>query len=72
MFYYTSGSFASNGETGSVTAKKGQWTYVAMGFGRKETENNKDVYYNRTVYNFQIADFNNSGVYFSYDNITLF
>ena len=60
MFYYTAAKLATNGETGSVTAKANQWTYVAMGFGT------------RTIYNFQIADFNNTGVYLSFDNIALF
>jgi len=51
-----------------VTALAGQWTYVAMGFGIKSGS----TYNNRTIYNFQIADFNNYGVYLSFDNITLF
>lgn len=66
MWYYEAVSFGSNGETGSVTAKAGQWTYVAMGFG---TNDGKD---NRTIYNFQIADFAKTGVYLSFDNIALF
>ena len=60
MWYYQAVNFGSGGETGSVTAKAGQWTYLAMGFGSK------------TVYNFQIADFNNTGVYLTFDNILLF
>ena len=60
MWYYTSASLGGAAETGSVTAKAGQWTYLAMGFGSK------------TIYNFQIADFTKSGVYFSFDNIALF
>lgn len=60
MWYYEGTNFGDNGETGSVTAKANQWTYVAMGFGQ------------RNIYNFQIADFTNSGAYLSFDNIYLF
>lgn len=60
MWGYKATNFGSNFETGTVTAKAGQWTYVAMGF----TE--------ASVYNWQIADFNNTGVYLSFDNIALF
>ncbi len=66
MWYYQAASFGSNGETGTVTAKAGQWTYVAMGFGSGSGDGN------RTIYNFQIADFNNTGAYLSFDNIALF
>lgn len=68
MWYYEAASLGSNGETGNVVAKAGQWTYVAMGFG-KEVD---DTYINRTIYNFQIADFTSSGVFLSFDNIALF
>lgn len=64
MWYYLSAGFTNNGETGSVTAKAGQWTYVAMGFGGQKGSS--------LVYNFQIADFSNSGTNLSYDNIYLF
>ena len=60
MWGYKATSFGSNFETGSVTAKANRWTYVAMGF----TE--------ASIYNFQIADFNNTGVDLSFDNIYLF
>lgn len=60
MWYYKSTGLKDNGETGSVVAVAGQWTYVAMGFGQQ------------TIYNFQIADMNKTGVYLSFDNITLF
>jgi len=60
MWGYKAGSFGSNFETGSVTAKAGQWTYLAMGFT------------SAAIYNFQIADFNNTGTYLTFDNIYLF
>ena len=60
MWGYKAKNFGSNFETGSVTAKKGQWTYVAMGFT------------SAAIYNFQIADFNNTGAYLSFDNIYFF
>lgn len=60
MWYYASAGLTGGAEIGSVTAKAGQWTYVAMGFGT------------HTIYNFQIADFTNSGAYLSFDNIYLF
>lgn len=66
MWYYQAKNFGSNGETGTVTAIAGKWTYVAMGFGSGSGDGN------RNIYNFQIADFNNTGVYLSFDNITLF
>lgn len=65
MWYYQATNLGSNGETGSVTAKAGQWTYVAMGFGTEQGAN-------RNIYNFQIADFTKSGAYLSFDNIYLF
>lgn len=57
MWGYKATGFNSNFETGSVTAKAGQWTYVSMGFNEA------------TIYNWQIADFNNTGVYLTFDNI---
>ena len=47
-------------ETGSVTAKANKWTYLAMGFTKT------------TIYNFQIADFTNSGQALVFDNIYLY
>ena len=66
MWYYQAINFGSNGETGSVVAKAGQWTYLAMGFGSGSGDGN------RTVYNFQISDWTNSGAYLTFDNIYLF
>lgn len=60
MWGYKAASFQSNFETGSVTAVAGQWTYCRMGF----TE--------AAIYNFQIADFTNSGVALVFDNISLY
>ena len=60
MWYYRAANFGSNGETGSVVAKANGWTYLAMGFT------------SGTVYNFQIADFTNSGVYLTFDDIYLY
>ena len=61
MFYYKGAGLTSNGETGNVTAKANGWTYCAMGFAP-----------GASIYNFQIADFTNSGVYFTFDDISLF
>ena len=47
-------------EIGNVTAVAGQWTYCRMGFTKA------------TIYNFQVADFNNSGIALVFDNIALF
>ncbi len=66
MWYYQATNFGSNGETGSVTAKANGWTYCAMGFGSGSGDGN------RTIYNFQIADFTKTGAYLSFDNIVLF
>ena len=60
MWGYKAKGFGSNFETGSVKAIAGQWTYLAMGFT------------SAAIYNWQIADFNNTGVYLSFDNIALF
>ena len=60
MWGYQDKNLGNNFETGTVTAVAGQWTYIRMGFGSK------------TIYNFQIADFTNSGVAFIFDNIALF
>ena len=60
MWGYKGTNFGSNFETGSVTATAGQWTYCHMGFT------------SAAIYNFQIADFNNTGVYLTFDNIYLY
>ena len=60
MWIYKGASLSNNAELGSVTAVAGQWTYCRMGFTKA------------TIYNFQIADFNNSGVALVFDNISLF
>lgn len=65
MWYYTAAGLTGAGETGSVTAKAGGWTYVAMGFGTNDGQA-------RNLYNFQIADFTNKGVAMTFDNIVLF
>ena len=59
MWGYKATNFGSNFETGSVTAKAGKWTYLAMGFT------------SASIYNFQIADFNNTGTYLTFDDICL-
>lgn len=61
MWYYKGAGLTSNGETGTVTAKANGWTYCAMGFNP-----------GASIYNFQIADFTNSGTYFTFDDISLF
>lgn len=60
MWYFKAKNLGSSTETGSVTAGANGWTYLAMGFGTQ------------SIYNFQIADFTNSGVYLSFDSISLF
>lgn len=60
MWGYKGSNLSSNFETGSVTAKANGWSYLAMGFT------------SAAIYNFQIADFTNSGVYLTFDNIYLF
>ena len=60
MWYYKAKNFGSNAETGSVIAKANGWTYLAMGFGTQ------------SIYNFQIADFDNSGAYLTFDSLSLF
>lgn len=60
MWGYKATNFGSNFETGSVTAKANQWTFVAMGFTSAK------------IYNFQIADFNNTGQYLSFDDLCFF
>lgn len=60
MWIYKATSFGSNVEITSATAEAGTWTYVSVSFT------------SAAIYNFQIADFNNSGAYLSYDNIALY
>ena len=60
MWGYRAASFGDNFQTGDVTAVAGQWTFCRMGFGEK------------TIYNFQIADFTKTGTYLVFDNISLF
>ena len=60
QWIYKGTGFGSNAEIGSVTAKANSWTYLAMGFTTAK------------IYNLQIADFNNTGIYLSFDNIYLF
>lgn len=60
MWIYKGSGLSSGAEIGSVTAIANGWTYCAMGFGQA------------SIYNFQIADFTNSGTYFTFDNIILF
>lgn len=60
LFGYKATGLNSNFEAGSVVAVANSWSYLAMGY----TE--------ASIYNFQIADFTNSGVYLTFDNIYLF
>ena len=60
MWIYKGAGLTNNADLGSVTAGAGQWTYCRMGFTKA------------SIYNFQIADFNNSGVALVFDNIVLF
>lgn len=60
MYYYQATGLNDYGSAGTVVAKANQWTYVASWFGTKN------------IYNFQITDVYNTGVYLSFDNITFF
>lgn len=60
MWIYKGQNLSNNAETGSVTAKANGWSYCTMGFTTA------------SIYNFQIADFNNSGVALVFDNIIVF
>ena len=62
LWIYAATNFGSNSEivNGGVTATAGQWTFIRMGFS------------SQTIYNFQLADFTNSGTYLSFDNICVF
>lgn len=66
LFYYISENLVSFGEVGGTNvAKANAWSYISIGFGLSGGGN-------RTIYNFQIADFGQSGTYLSFDNIALF
>ena len=60
LWVYSATGFNSNHELDNAFAIANQWTYISIGFS------------SYSVYNFQIADFTNSGVYLSFDNIYLF
>lgn len=58
---YKAANFGSNVEiTGNVPAAAHQWTFLSLGFTQG------------AVYNFQLADFTNSGVALAYDNISIY
>lgn len=58
---YKAGNFGSNVEvTGNVPAAAHQWTFLSLGFTQA------------AIYNFQLADFTNSGVALAYDNISIY
>lgn len=57
---YKNTNFGNNFETLAVTAKANGWTYVTAGFTTA------------SIYNFQIANFNNISTALSYDNIYLY
>lgn len=60
QWIYKGASFGSNAEIGSVTAKANGWSFCVMGFTTA------------TIYNFQIADFNSTGINLTYDDIFLY
>ena len=60
QWVYKGTGLTSGAEIGAVTAAANSWTYCKMGFTQAK------------IYNFQIADFNNTGVYLTFDNIILF
>ena len=58
---YKAKNFGSNVEvSGSVPAAAGTWTFISLGFTQC------------AVYNWQLADFTNSGAALAYDNISLY
>ena len=59
---YTATNFSVNAEiiTGGFSIVAKGWTYCSVGFTAA------------SIYNFQIADFTNSGVYLTFDNIYIF
>ena len=56
---FTGKSYGGANEIGNLTAKAGQWTYCRMGF-------------KYTIYNFNVCDFNKTGIDLVFDNIALF
>ena len=66
IWIYKGTGMNNNAEQGGMVAKAGQWSYYSMGFcdGSNALTD--------PIYNFQIADFTNSGVFLSFDNIALF
>ena len=62
VWVYKGRNYSNNAEliSGGKSLSAGKWTYIAVGFTEGE------------VYNFQIADFTNSGVNLTFDNILLF
>ena len=60
LWVYSATGFSSNHELNNAFAIANQWTYISIEFS------------SYSIYNFQIADFTNSGVYLSFDNIYLF
>ena len=58
---YKGTGYSSNVEvSGNVPAAAHQWTFLSLGFTQA------------AVYNFQLADFTNSGVALAYDNISIY
>ena len=60
-WYFTAKAYASNGEFGQMTAKANGWTFCRMGVSPA-----------KTVYNFNICDWNKTGVALTFDNICLY
>ena len=60
MWGYKGTGLSSNFETATITARSNQWTFINMYFEEK------------TIYNWQIADFQNTGVYLTFDEICFF
>ena len=60
MWGYKGTGLSSNFETANITARSNQWTFINMYFEEK------------TIYNWQIADFQNTGVYLTFDEICFF
>jgi len=57
---YRASNFGENSELATSVAEANSWTFVTLAIN------------NLSVYNFQIADFTNSGVNLTFDNIYLF
>ena len=60
QWVYQVTNLATGVEIGGATAKAGQWSFCVMGFT------------SAAIYNLQIADFNNSNVALTYDDIFLY